>query len=281
MESKLFRLKRIKLQLWRFFPVLFLALALFLIIFTLTKGTGISQLKQSTISLLGPVISIIKEPVYWVRDGINEVQEWTQAYQENKRLKQEREELLKWRAMAIQLSVKQKELKKYLHYVVPKQAKQMMAEIAMDEGSAFTRSFVVDAGANQGVSKGMLAFSSKGLFARVVEVMPDFSRIMMVTDYMSRVPVWVGENKVSALLIGDNTSRPFLQFLNENETVQKGDMVITSGYVGVYPSGLLVGYVDEIQEDEVRVLPLENGEKLSVVRLIDFPLSKPLLKESE
>ena len=157
----------------------------------------------------------------------------------------------------------------------------LMAEIALDEGSAFTRSFIVSAGEKQGVQKGMLAFSPKGLFARVVEVMPHYSRVMALTDYMSRVPVWVGENKVQALLIGDNTARPFLQFLNENEQVFSGDIVMTSGYVGVYPAGLVIGTVDTVQEDEVRVLPFEDGEKLFFVRLVDFSLSKPLLKEDE
>ncbi|MBR6231697.1 MAG: rod shape-determining protein MreC [Alphaproteobacteria bacterium] len=238
-------------------------------------------MKQTTLSVYNPVVSVIKEPVYWVRNGIEKIQDWIQTYQENEHLKEENEELLKWRSLAIQLKEEQKELKKYLNFTAPEKTKHLVAEVAMDEGSAFTRSFIVAAGANQGVTKGMLAFSPKGLFARVVEVMPNFSRIMTLTDYKSRVPVWIGENKVSALLIGDNTSRPFLQFLNENETVQKGEVVMTSGYVGVYPPGLLIGYVNEIQEDEVRVQPIENGEKLSFVRLIDFPLSKPLLEETE
>ena len=281
MESKLFRLKRIKSQFWRFFPAFFLIVSLFLIIFTLTQGVFVEKIKQGALFVFSPVVSVIKEPVYWLRNGIEGIQNWTQTYQENKQLKEEKQELLKWRSLAIQLTEQQKELKQHLNFVVPEKTKHLIAEVAMDEGSAFTRSFIVGAGTNQGVTKGMLAFSSRGLFARVVEVMPNFSRIMTLTDYKSRIPVWIGENKVSALLIGDNTSRPFLQFLYENATVQKGDVVITSGYVGVYPPGLLIGYVDEIQEDEVRVLPIENGEKLSFVRLIDFPLSRPLLKEDE
>ena len=127
----------------------------------------------------------------------------------------------------------------------------------------------------------MLAFSPNGLFGRVVEVMPHHARVMALTDYMSRIPVWVGENKVAALLIGDNTAFPYLQFLHEDETVNVGDVVMTSGYVGVYPAGLMIGYVNEIQEEEVRIQPFENGEKLFFVRLVDFSLSDPLLKETE
>ena len=279
MESKLFRLKRIKTQIWRFFPIVFLFLSLVLVIVSVTGNRFVEYTKQGSVSLVAPVISILSKPVYWVRDGMDAVKNWITVYHENERLKEENEYLLKWRSLAMKLFEEQKELKRYVNYVPPPNTHHVVAEIVMDEGSAFTRSFIVGAGENQGVTKGMLAFSPEGLFARVVEVMPNHSRVMALTDYMSRVPVWVGENKVPALLIGDNTARPYLQFLNEKETVQIGDMVMTSGYVGVYPSGLMIGTVDEVQEEEVRVQPFENGEGLFFVRLIDFSLAKPLLKD--
>ena len=280
MESKLFRLKRIKTQIWRFFPVLFLLLSLVLIVLSFS-GNSVTYVKQKAVAVSTPVISVISKPVHWFKSGVSFFQNWAQAYRENEHLKKENESLLKWRSLALQLSAEQKELKEHLKYVPPPKTHHLMADIVLDEGSAFTRSFVVSAGENQGVKKGMLAFSPRGLFARVVEVMPNYARVMALTDYMSRIPVWVGENKVPALLMGDNTASPYLQFLNENEIVKVGDVVMTSGYVGVYPAGLIVGEVSEVQEDEVRVLPLENGEKLFFVQLVDFSLDKPLLKEEE
>jgi len=281
MESKLFRLKRIKSQLWRFFPLTFLFIAIILIILTMTGSPVVGWVKQGAISVFSPVISVLSKPVQWIKNGENYVQNWVETYQENERLKQENEYLLKWRSLALELSAKQKELEEYLNYIPSQKKHHLMAEIALDEGSAFTRSFVVSAGEEQGVSKGMLAFSPKGLFARVVEVMPNYSRVMVLTDYMSRIPVWVGEDKVPALLIGDNTAYPFLQFLYEGERVQLGDTVMTSGYAGVYPAGLVIGTVNEVHEDEVRVQPFENGERLFYVRLVDFGISNSLLKEKE
>ena len=281
MESKLFRLKRIKTQLWRLFPITFLFVSLILIVLTVTGNPSIGRIKQTSISFFTPVVSVLSKPVDWIKQGGYYLQNWAITYRENERLKAENEYLLKWRSLALELSAEQKELKEYLKYVPPQKTRHLMAEILLDEGSAYTRSFVVSAGFNQGVQKGMLAFSPKGLFARVVEVMPNYSRVMALTDYLSRVPVWVGESKVPALLIGDNTAHPFLQFLNENEMVSMGDIVMTSGYVGVYPAGLMIGTVSNIREDEVRVSLFENGEKLFFVRLVDFGISSPLLKEAE
>ena len=281
MESKLFRLKRIKTQLWRFFPVTFLLLSLVLIILTMTGNPVISYVKNGAVIVFEPIVHALSQPIYWLKEGGDFIKDWGKTYDENVRLKKENEYLLKWRSLALQLYAEQKELKKHLNYVPPKTTTHLMAEIVLDEGGAFSRSFIVSAGKNQGVEKGMLAFSPKGLFARVVDVMSDYSRVITLSDYTSRVPVWVGENKVPALLIGDNTARPYLQFFRENDSVQSGDVVMTSGYVGVYPSGLIIGTVDEVQEDEVRVLPFENGEGLFFVKLVDFSLDVPLLKENQ
>ena len=129
-----------------------------------------------------PVVSVLSKPVDWIKQGGYYLQNWAITYRENERLKAENEYLLKWRSLALELSAEQKELKEYLKYVPPPKTRHLMAEILLDEGSAYTRSFVVSAGFNQGVQKGMLAFSPKGLFARVVEVMPNYSRVMALTD---------------------------------------------------------------------------------------------------
>ena len=282
MESKLFRLKRIKTQVWRFFPAIFLVLSLVLIVLTTMEYPAVRYVKEKSISVFSPVVSVFSKPVDWWNQLTNVTKNWVFVYRENERLKSENEYLLKWRSLAFELLAEQKELKAYLNYVPPEKTKHITARIAMDEGSAFSRSFIVSAGENQGVKKGMLAFSPQGLFARVVEVMPSHARIMALTDYMSRVPVWVGENKVPALLIGDNTTYPYLQFLNEAESVNAGEFVMTSGHVGVYPSGLVIGVVEKIHEEEARVRLFENGEKLLFVRLVDFGLLHPLLnKEKE
>ena len=159
MESKLFRLRRIKYQLWRLFPVVFLLLSLVLIVLTLTENPTINIVKQGAVSTFSPVISVLSKPVHWIKKGGDYLRNWALTYQENERLKSENEYLLKWRSLALELATEQKELKEYLNYVPPPKTRHLMAEIALDEGSAFSRSFVVSAGSNQGVTKGMLAFS--------------------------------------------------------------------------------------------------------------------------
>ena len=96
MESKLFRLKRIKAQIWRFFPVVFLLLSLVLIVLSFS-GNSVAYIKQRAVAAGEPVISVISKPVSWFKSGVSFFQNWAQAYHENERLKEENEALYHYR----------------------------------------------------------------------------------------------------------------------------------------------------------------------------------------
>ena len=281
MECKIFRLKRIKAQIRRFLPLLFLLFSLLIMILIRSDNPTIVGVRSFMHSCFAPVISAVRQPLYWVKGGFDGVKNWAFAYDENKLLKQQNDELKQWRLYALQLETENKELKAHLSFVPPKKSKQVSAEIVLDEGGAFSRSFVVSAGKNQGVVKGMLAFGPKALFGRIVQVSDDFSRLMPLTDYMSRVPVFVGKDKKMAFLIGDNTDMPYLQFPKEEDIAQKGDIVMTSGYLGVYPSNLPIGVVSDDNQDFSRVALFEDINGLSFVRLLDLGITENLLKLEE
>ena len=160
-----------------------------------------------------------------------------------------------------------KELLGYVNY--PKSISHT-ARIIVDQSGSFSRGVVALAGKNAGIEAGAIALTSKGLFARVVAVSSHVSQLMPVTDYLSRVPVWVGQERIEAIMVGDNSNHPKLIMVENPTQIQVGDIIVTSGYLGVYPSGLSVGVVGQMNEDEIQVNLFENGEKLNFVRLFDF-----------
>lgn len=281
MECKIFRLKRIRAQIRRLLPLLFLFFALLIMLLIRSDNPMVVQTRSVIWECLAPVVSVIRQPVYWVKNGADGVKSWVFVYHENEKLKQENQDLKQWRVRALKLETENAELKKHLKYHPQKEKSELIAEIAMDEGGAFSRSFIVMAGKNQGVVKGMLGFGPEAIAGRIVEVGTNYARLMPLTDYMSRIPVYVGQDRKSAFLIGDNTDKPYLQFLNESDTAKKGDVVISSGYMGVYPSNLPIGEVDQEDEYSPRVVLFENINALTFVRLIDFGLNENLLKQDE
>jgi rod shape-determining protein MreC len=139
---------------------------------------------------------------------------------------------------------------------------------------------MVQGGHSIGIRSGFVAMSARGLVGRIVESGQYYSRLMLLTDYLSRLPVTVGEERALCILSGDNSIEPKLISLPEEHNISVGDVVMTSGHVGLYPAGLGVGVVSRVDNGEIRVELFENNPNLTFIRLVDFGLTDVLLSHS-
>jgi rod shape-determining protein MreC len=85
--------------------------------------------------------------------------------------------------------------------------------------------------------------------------------------------VLIEKPQVRAILEGDNSDSLSLAFVANGEVVQVGDRVVTSGHGGMFPAGISVGVVSEIDKDIIRVVPLVDFGTVEFVRVLrfDFP----------
>jgi rod shape-determining protein MreC len=147
-----------------------------------------------------------------------------------------------------------------------------------DSGSAYVRTKLLDAGARDGVAKGQAAITNDGLVGRVVEVGERSSRLLLVTDLNSRIPVVVEATRQRAILAGDNTETAYLALLAQNARIEIGARIVTSGHGGLLPPGLPIGKVSAVGDGENRVQPLVDFSLLEYVLLADgtMPPLKPM-----
>ena len=154
-------------------------------------------------------------------------------------------------------------------------ARFITGRVIGDSGGAFLRSVLINIGARDGVRKGVAAVDGTSLLGRIAEVGNRSSRILLVSDLNSRIPVLVGESRERAILAGDNSDLPKLAYLPVEISIAPGDLVITSGHGGAFPAGLPVGIVvrPDPDSEELRVEPFYSTRRLEFVRLMDFGLT--------
>jgi hypothetical protein len=128
------------------------------------------------------------------------------------------------------------------------------------------------AGHAEGVAKGQVVLSGEGLVGRVMQVGIHSSRVLLITDINSRLPVLVGESGTRAIMAGNNGGRPRLLYLGAKSGVAPGDKVVTSGDADAFPVGLPIGTVARVQDGVVEVEPHMSGDRLLYVRIFDFGL---------
>jgi len=139
-------------------------------------------------------------------------------------------------------------------------------------GGAYAHSVMISAGSRDGVAKGQAVISDEGLIGRVAEAGYQASRVLLITDINSRVPVVVENSRDRAFLSGDNTNRPLLTFLTADAAVAPGDRILTSGHGGAFPPGIPIGVVSSVSENAVRVAPMFRRHQLEYLRVADYGL---------
>jgi rod shape-determining protein MreC len=226
---------------------------------------------------LAPILSLITEPIAASRRVAAKAGELIALHQENTRLREQNRRLLEWQTVARQLALENAGLRQVLHLdAEPEPPTATAGRVVADTGGPFVHTVIVDAGARRGVTKGMAAVNERGLVGRVTDVGERSARILLLTDFNSRIPVMVEPSRDRAILAGDNTRAPGLIFLPLNPRLAIGDRVVTSGHGGMLPAGLPIGVVSAIDDDKVAVAPFVDWARLEYVRLLQYaPVRAP------
>jgi rod shape-determining protein MreC len=115
------------------------------------------------------------------------------------------------------------------------------------EPSPVYRSLVINAGTSQGLQNYIPIVTETGVVGKIVQVMPHISLVQTLKDPLSRISVMVKRSRIVGIM-ETATGRDFYIRHHSFADVVKGDTIVTSGLGGIYPRGLTVGYVTEVEE---------------------------------
>ncbi len=273
MGNKFFRLQRIKQQLKRFIALAFTLFSLFLFVLsTHSKSLIFDKATSFSRETFMPVFDVVATPFEKVSEKIEHSRDYFSVYEENKRLRAENKRLKEWQNKAFKLALEKQELSDLLNFKSSGETDKYVVPVLGEHHSIFSHSLILGAGLDQGVKKGNVLLLNDALFGHVIEVGKKTSRALKLTDYFSRLPVFVGTMKEPAILMGDNTDEPDLVALPEEADIKEGDFVFSAGLVGVYPQGLPIGYVKQTSTG-FKVRLIENKNNLGFVWVVDYSLT--------
>ncbi len=139
------------------------------------------------------------------------------------------------------------------------------ASVIGRDPSPFLHYIIINRGSNDGIQRGMPVVTNEGLVGRVDAVIADAARIQLITDPASSVNIHLKNANTDALLIGSVTGDVSLDLISQDAVVNSGDLILTSGLGGGFPSDLIIGQVLN-----VRKLPAELFQQATVQPAVDF-----------
>ncbi len=184
-------------------------------------------------------------------------------------------DLQRWKDLAETMALRMERYEKMLDIVGETQGLSVTARVVAEERGPFAATRIANAGASNGVRVGFAAMNESGLVGRVVRVGEYTSRILLVTDFNSRIPVMGVQSGDRALMVGDSSSGARLLEPETPDKIIEGEIWVTSGDDGQMPLGVRVGRARK-SGDEWRVDLAMNEGTVDFVRLAPPPdFAKP------
>jgi rod shape-determining protein MreC len=220
---------------------------------------GVGLIALALGGFLTPISRLLVNPFvsaqYWITQRYQAMRDLVTAPQDLTRLRQQNQELQaevsNLQAQIIQLQQQLSETK-ILSALVdfarasPENRYQAAAVIGQDP-SPFLNYVIINRGSDDGLKRGMPVVTQQGLVGRIDSVTASASRVQLITDPDSIVNVRFEPSQVEAVLSGELTGDITLDMIPQGKNVKTGDLVLTSGLGGAFPSNILIGQIAGIR----------------------------------
>ena len=228
----------------------------------------VERFRTALIDRVVPSLDWAMAPVTHATTMVQGFQSYQSLYQQNRDLREELKQMRGWKEAALRLEQQNAKLLDLNQVRLDPKLTHITGVVMADSGSPFRQSVLLNVGARDGIRDGWAAVDGIGLVGRISGVGKRTARVILLNDTNSRIPVLVQPSGQKALLSGDNTAAPPLEFLEKPDLVRPGDKVVTSGDGGVFPAGLLVGEVMQMPDRRLRVMLAADYERLEFLRVL-------------
>ena len=235
----------------------------------------VEKFRALVIDTFVPNFEWILRPMTSVVKLAQDYQSYEKLLEQNKELRRELQQMKSWKEAALQLEQENARLLDLNQLRLDSKLTHVSGIVIADSGSPFRQSVLLNIGSRDGIQDGWAAMDGLGLVGRISGVGSSTSRVILLTDNASQIPVIVQPSGQRAILMGDNSFAPPVEFIENVDLVRPGDRVVTSGGGGLLPAGLLVGTLAMDPNGRLRVRLVADYERLEFLKVLrDYGIEK-------
>jgi len=194
------------------------------------------------------------------------------AQTENERLKAENASLAREVSDYREMTLACARLRKLMDIKSDLKFPTIAARVVGKNRSSVFKTVLIDKGALDGIQTGFPVMGTGGIVGRVMDTSWNTSKILLLIDYNSNIASLIQRNRCQGILRGYGNSGCELKYIQRSEDVKPGDTVVSSGLAGIFPRGLLVGKVVEVEKGEAGLF-----QKIAVRPAVDIARMEEVL----
>ncbi len=272
---------------------------LFLLLFLMLAVTGMildrTERLQPVKNLVAQVTAPVQEIVTSLVSRVTNMRQYLKNVQacqaENEELQTLVDQLIIENVRLREAEIENVTLREQLNFKQANPSFELLsAQMIGRDPSSLLSYLIVDRGTAEGVAVGMPVLTHRGLVGRITETNPHSSKVLLITDVSSSVNALIQESRATGVVQGRIGQGLVMRYIQQEEGIKEGDLVLTSGLGGNFPTRLIIGQVTAVRKKDVElfqeaeVRPAVNFHELEMVMIltsfmpIDFQSEEQLLE---
>ncbi len=226
-------------------------LSIFIIVLSNLKFKPIQQLRNIINEIVYRSSFIVSVPENLIKNTYLNVRDYSFFYDDYKRNKNELEKLKSENISSEIIKSENKELKNLIEdYTLT--TNKILARVIVDHKSPFLKTIIINKGSSENIKIGTNIYDKNYLVGRVIEVNYKTSRVLLLSDLNSSIPVSITPGDVQAIVVGTGKNSGEIKYIKGSniENIEDQSIVFTSGTGSIFKSGVPVGKINTIKEND-------------------------------
>ncbi len=212
---------------------------------------------------------VVSIPENFIKNTFVDILDYTTFYKDYRKNKDELSKLRSNNISSEIIQYENEELKELINDYVSSSDK-IMAKIIVDHDSPFLKSIIINKGSKDNIKIGTNVYDKAYLVGRVIEVNYKTSRVLLLSDLNSNVPVTIAPQNIQAIITGSGNNFGQIKYIKEglSEEFTKESIIYTSGTGAIFKSGIPIGrlkFTDEKKEKKIYVEFFSDFSQLKYV----------------
>ena len=212
---------------------------------------------------------VVSIPENFIKNTFFEVSDYTTYFKEFKKNRSELSELKSKNISSEITQYENKELKELINDYVSSSDK-ILAKIIVDKNSPFLKSIIINKGSKDNIRIGTNIYDQSYLVGRVIEVNYKTSRVLLLSDLNSNVPVTIAPQNTQAIITGSGDNIAQIKYVKKGISDELTDesIVYTSGTGAIFKSGIPIGKIRVIENDQSKKFEVEFYTDFSQLKYV-------------
>ena len=252
------------------FSLLTLAsISVFIIVLSSLDFKAVKYLKAAISEIVYRSSFVVSIPENIAKSAFTEVVEYTTYFNSFKKNRMELESLKSDYVSNEIIQYENKELKELINDYVSSSDK-ILAKIIVDHDSPFLKSIIINKGSKDNIKIGTNVYDQSYLVGRVIEVNYKTSRVLLLSDLNSNVPVTIAPQNIQAIVTGSGSDYGQIKYIKSGltEDLEGESIVYTSGTGAIFKSGVPIGILQSFKENSVNEYKVEFYSDFSQLKYV-------------